>query len=156
MQHTSWLAQYLGKVSDACDEGRLAVEYIRTHKTRIGFKRARKSVGAFWTLPGNIYFNSIHHSYESTLTNPRALTILIHEVRHLQQGWRTALSVYGELDAWQLEFRVYKRMMNKELVPILEELLSLPLNLDRDNLQHARNLMQAHAGKGYRSDLLPL
>ena len=156
MQHTDWLTQYLEKVSSACEEGRLAVEYVRAKKTRIGFKRVRKNVGGFWTLPGNIRFNSIHYSYESTLENPRAWTLLIHEVRHLQQGLVTALSVYGELDAWQYEFRAYKRLVNKQLVPVLEEILALPLNWARTNLRCARDLMQTYAGKGYRVDLLPL
>ena len=156
MEYAVWLKQYLEKVAETSDEGRLAVDFIRTNKTKVGFKRARKSVGAFWTLPGNIHLNSIYHTHKSTLTNPRALTILIHEVRHLQQGWLTALSVYGELDAWQHEFRAYKRMIHKELHPVLEELVSLPLSWDREYLHHARNLMQSYAGNGYRIDLLPL
>lgn len=156
MQYSDWLALYLEKVSNACEEGRLAVDYVRAHKTRIGFKRVRKSVGGFWTPLGNIHFNSIHYTYESALENPRAWTLLIHEVRHLQQGIATALSVYGELDAWQYEIRAYKRLINTSLHPILEEILSLPLNWDRANLQCARELMQAYAGKGYRVDLLPL
>jgi hypothetical protein len=156
VQNSEWLTQYLEKVANTCDEGRFAVEYIRAKKTMVGFKRAHKSVGAFWTLPGNIHLNSIYHTHESTLTNPRAWTILIHEVRHLQQGWLTALSVYGELDAWQYEFSVYKKIINKKLVPAVEELLSLPLNWDRNNLLRARTLMQSHAGKGYRLDLLSL
>lgn len=157
MQYTDWLTQYLEKVSSTCEEGRNTVDYLRAHHTKIGFKRAIKSVGAFWTLPGNIRLNSVHHTYESTLTNPRAWTLLIHETKHLQQGWFTALSVYGELEAWQLEFRVYKKLMNsQQLVPALEELLTLPLDWDRANLRRARDLMQAYAGKGYRVDLLPL
>jgi hypothetical protein len=156
MQRAEWLSQYLETVANSCDEGRLAVEYIRGKKTRVGVKHARKSVGAFWTLPGNIHLNSIHHTYESTLTNPRAWTLLIHEVRHLQQGWITALSVHGELEAWQYEFNAYKKLINRKLVPVLEELLSLPLNFDRDVLRRTRVLMQAYAGRGYRIDLLPL
>jgi hypothetical protein len=156
MQYSDWLELYLEKVSNACEEGRLAVEYVRARKTRIGFKHVRKNVGGFWTLLRNIHFNSVHYSYESTLENPRAWTLLIHEVRHLQQGLVTALSVYGELDAWQYEFRVYKKLVNKPLVPALEEILTLPLNWDRTNLRCARELMQRYAGKGYRVDLLPL
>jgi hypothetical protein len=156
MQHSDWLELYLEKVSSSCEEGSLAVDYVRAQKTRLGFRRVRKNVGGFWTLPGNIRFNSIHYTYESTLENPRAWTLLIHEVRHLQQGPLTALSVYGELDAWQFEFHAYKRLVQTPLHPILEEILSLPLNWNRENLRCARNLMQVYAGKGYRVDLLPL
>jgi hypothetical protein len=156
MQYSDWLPLYLEKVSNACEEGRLAVDYVRARNIKIGFKRVRKSVGGFWTVLGNVNFNSSHYNYESALENPRAWTLLIHEVRHLQQGILTALSVYGELDAWQYEFRAYKRLINTPLHPILEEILSLPLNWERANLQCARELMQAYAGKGYRVDLLPL
>ena len=47
-------------------------------------------------------------------------------------------------------------MNSQQLVPALEELLTLPLDWDRANLRRARDLMQAYAGKGYRVDLLPL
>jgi len=156
MQHADWIAQYLERVSNACEEGRETVDYLRARRTKIGIKPARKSVGAFWTLAGNINLNSVHHSFESTLTNPRAWTVLIHETRHLKQGWLTALSVYGELDAWQYEFSAYKKLIHAKLAPALEQLLELPLNWDRTNLMQARNLMQAYGGKGYRIDLLPL
>ncbi len=151
MQYSDWLPLYLEKVSNACEEGRLAVDYVHAHKTKIGFKRVRKSVGELWTPLGNIHFNSIHYNYESALENPRAWTLLIHEVRHLQQGVVTALSVYGELDAWQYEFRAYKRLINTPLHPILEEILSLPLSWDRTHLHCARGLMQAYAGKAIAS-----
>jgi hypothetical protein len=82
--------------------------------------------------------------------------LLIHEARHLQQGWSTALSIYGELDAWQLQMKIYKRITGKQLVPLLEEIISLPMNTDRKNLQHARELMTQYAGKKYGANLLPL
>jgi hypothetical protein len=41
------------------------------------------------------------YSYNQPLNDPRIFTLNIHEVRHLQQGFFTALSVYGELEAWQ-------------------------------------------------------
>ncbi|MEW6406543.1 MAG: hypothetical protein AB1649_32565 [Chloroflexota bacterium] len=156
MQYSDWLTQYLERVANSCEEGYATVKYLRARGTKIGIKRARKSVGGFWTPTGSIFLNSIHHSYEGSLDNPRAWTLLIHEARHLQQGLLTALSVYGELDAWQHEFRIYKKLTNSEFSPALEELLRLPLNWDRTNLAQARHLMQTHAGKGYRIDLLPL
>jgi hypothetical protein len=73
----------------------------------------------------------------------------------LQQGFFTALSVYGELDAWQLEWNVYHRIHKRYPHPAIEELMSLPLGWDRDVLRKAVQLMQAYAGKGYRADLLP-
>lgn len=157
MKDSEWLEKYLEKVAQSSEEGREAVDFIRQHKTQIGIKRARKSVGAFWDLRRRLYLNAVHYTKESTLAdNPRALTLLVHEVRHLQQGAITAFSIYGELDAWQYEFRLYKKITGKPLHPMLEELLSLPLHLDRNTLSHARRLMNNFAGRGYGAWLLPL
>lgn len=156
MQNSEWLEKYFEKVAQSSTEGREAVEYVRARKVKVGMRRARKSVGAFWTLEGKFFLNSIHHTQESTLENPRAWTLFVHEVRHLQQGPLTALSIYGELDAWQIEFNLYKKLTGKTLQTTLEELLSLPLNMDRGNLQRARKLMMQYAGKGYGANWLPL
>lgn len=154
--HNEWVASLLAAVESCGEEGRAAVEYLRAHKTRIGFQKVRPTVGAFWTPTGNINLNRLHYSSDTPFTDLRLLTLVIHEVRHLQQGTLTALSVYGELDAWQLEFRLYYRLIGTAPHPALTELLSLPLNWERDNLRRARHLMQAYAGIGYRVDLLPL
>ena len=156
MKNSEWKEKFLEAVSSCSSEGKEAVEYIRTRNTHVGIKRARKSVGAFWTLTGAAYLNSAHHSQESSLVNPSAWVLLIHEVRHLQQGMLTAFSIYGELDAWQYEFRLFKRLTGKKLKPELEELLTLPLNFDRANLKHAQRLMTKYAGFWYGAWSLPL
>ncbi len=156
VDHSTWLEQYLEKVAGSSEEGREAVEYVRANKTKVGLIRARKSVGAFWTLTRRIGLNSRYYTRESSLENPRALTIFVHEVRHLQQGPMTALSIYGELDAWQYEFRLFKKITGKALHATLEELLTLPLNFDRANLRRAQRLMTKFAGRGYAAWILPL
>lgn len=156
MNHSEWLEQYFQKVSESSEEGAAAVHFVREKKIRVGMRRARKSVGAFWTLSQAFYLNKAHYTMQSALVNPRAWTLFVHEVRHLQQGIPTAMSVYGELDAWQLEFRLYKKMTGKTLRPELEELLDLPLNFDRDVLKHARQLMTKYAGFWYGAWVLPL
>jgi hypothetical protein len=156
MQRPEWLEKYFKKVAQSSAEGREAVDYIRARKIKVGLRRARKSVGAFWTLEGRFFLNSIHYTRESVLENPRAWTLFVHEARHLQQGALTALSIYGELDAWQVEFNLYKRLTGKTLHAVLEELLSLPLNMDRGNLRHARKLMMQYAGREYGANFLPL
>jgi hypothetical protein len=156
MRNSEWLEKYFEKVAQSSNEGCEAVEYVRARKIKVGMRRARKSVGAFWTLEGRFFLNSIHYTQESTLENPRTWTLFVHEVRHLQQGILTAMSIYGELDAWQVEFNLYKKLTEKKLHASLEELLSLPLNIDRDNLQRARELMMQYAGKSYGANWLPL
>lgn len=156
MQNSEWTEKYFEKVAQSSAEGRDAVDYVRARKIKVGMRRARKSVGAFWTLERNFFLNSIHYTKESILENPRAWTLFVHEVRHLQQGMLTALSIYGELDAWQVEFKLYKKLTGKPLPTVLEELTFLPLTMDRDILQHARKLMTQYAGKAYLANLLPL
>lgn len=156
MQQDEWLEKYFEKVASTSEEGRGAVDFVRANRIRVGLRRARKSVGAFWQFGQKFYLNSVHYTMESALENPRAWTLFVHEVRHLQQGALTAFSVYGELDAWQYEFRLYKRLTGKTLRRELEELLTLPLNFERSNLQRARALMTKFAGFWYGAWILPL
>jgi len=156
MEHLVWKEDLLNAVLQLGDEGRLAVDFLRARGTKIGFKHVRPNIGAYWTPFGNIRLNSHYYTYETPLDDLRIKTLIIHEARHLQQGMATALSVYGELDAWQLEFGIYHRIKGSYPHPAIAELMGLPLKYDRDVLQKAATLMQAYAGKGYRVDLLPL
>jgi len=156
MEHTAWTETLLNAVIQLGEEGRLAADFLRVRRTKIGFKRVRPNVGAYWTAFGNIRLNTLYYSYKTPLDDLRVKTLIIHEARHLQQGIATALSVYGELDAWQLEFAVYHRIKGRYPHPAIAELMTLPLKYDRDVLKKAAILMQAYAGKGYRVDLLPL
>jgi len=156
MEHSVWTENLLEAVISMGEEGRTAVDFLRKRRTQIGFKRARPSIGAFWTVFGNIRLNSQYYTYETPLDDLRIKTLVIHEARHLQQGMITALSVYGELDAWQLEFGIYYRIKREYPHPAIAELMTLPLGYDRTILKKAAQLMQTYAGKGYRVDLLPL
>ena len=156
MDHANWVHSLLDCVCDVGDEGRSAVDFIRAKRTRIAFKEVRPNVGAFWTVFGNIRLNSRYYNYDTSLDDLRIKTLIIHETRHLQQGMMTALSVYGELDAWQLEFGIYHRIKGRYPHPAIAELMTLTLAYDRDILKKAARLMQDYAGKGYRIDLLPL
>jgi hypothetical protein len=156
MEHQLWKENLFEAVTQLGEEGRSAVEFLRTRQTKIGFRQVRPNVGAFWTVFGNIHLNSRYYTYETPFDDLRIKTLIIHEARHLQQGLIVALSVYGELDAWQLEFGIYHRIKGKYPHPAIAELMNLPLGYDRAILQEAARLMQRYAGKGYRADLLPL
>jgi hypothetical protein len=155
-EYALWRENLLNAVAELGEEGRAAVDFLRARRTSIGFKRARPSVGAFWTPFGNIRLNLRHYSYNTPFDDLRLKTLVIHEVRHLEQGSVTALSVYGELDAWQLEFGVYHRVTGHYPHPAVAGLMSLPVEYDRNVLKKAAKLMQDYAGRGYRIDLLPL
>ena len=156
MDHKVWKEKLFEAVASLGEEGGVAIEFLKARHVKIGFMKVRPNIGAFWTAFGNIRLNSHYYSYETSLDDLHIRTLIIHEVRHLQQGLVTALSVYGELDAWQLEFRVYHRIKGKYPHSAIEELMTLPLEYDRTILKKAVTLMQAYAGKGYRIDLLPL
>jgi len=156
LERIAWRKKLLAQLANLGQEGRVAAEYLRARKTYIGFWMVRKNVGAFWTFLGTIHFNSFYYSMKTEADNIGMLTLLIHEVKHLQQGLFLALSVYGELEAWQLQFRLYHQLTGKPMHPAIAEMISLSLEYDRAILRRARDLMQAYAGKGYRADLLPL
>jgi len=133
----------------------LATEkFMRQRKVGLKF-RNQKNSGASWTLAGNIHLNANHFSLDSKPENPGMLSLVVHEAHHLKQGLLIALSVYGELDAWQVGFNFYKEMTGSQLNPILVELMELPLGFSRPVLKQAADLMKAYS-PGYRSDLLPL
>jgi hypothetical protein len=158
--HTIWtnsILDNLSRVDEPC------VQYLHSHRTKIGIRRLPASAGAIWFVDRNIYLNSRYYNLQTAPNDPHLLSLVVHEVRHLQQGVFTALSVYGELDAWQLGFRVHQSLTGH--LPIgrgenpqaaVLEIMSLPLELDRQVLRRAQILMQEYAGKGYRADLLPL
>lgn len=137
--------------------GHAAATYALDHAIQIGFRR--QSAGARWTPWNRI---DIHPRYaEGPADSPYALSLVVHELRHLQQGWMTALSVYGELDAWQCQFGFLESLGHRHLGEadrngIIVKLMSLSLDWDRPALGTARALMRAYAGKTYRVDLLPL
>ena len=156
MTNKSWKKNVLSKLAEAGDLGKESAEYIRHRNVRMHFKRYSKSTGARWFLFRQISLNTRYYSFETDLDDPSILSLLVHEVHHLKQGMLIALSVYGELDAWQVGYRFYKEIHPIKLHPALEEMLALPLNWDRDNLRRAAKLMQDYAGKGYHSNWLPL
>ena len=156
MEHDVWKEKLFEAVTGLGEEGCAAVEFLKARRVKIGFMDVRPNIGAFWTVFGNIRLNSHYYNYETALDDLRIRTLIIHEARHLQQGLITALSVYGELDAWQLEFGIYHRVRERYPHPAVAELMQLPLEYNRAVLKKAAKLMQDYAGKGYRVDLLPL
>jgi len=156
MERTIWKEKLLEALKGLGEPGSIAAEFLRKRKTFIGFWQVRKNVGAFWTVLGTIHFNSVYYSRITNVDDVGMLTLLIHEVKHLQQGIFLALSVYGELEAWQLQFRLYYELTGAPIHSVISELMTLPLKYDREVMKKAVTLMQAYAGKGYRADLLPL
>jgi hypothetical protein len=73
----------------------------------------------------------------------------------------TALSIYGELEAWQTQFSYLLEIAGGYSgVPgqtaVIRQLMQLSLGWDRMALRVARGLMRQYAGRLYRVDFLPL
>jgi predicted SprT family Zn-dependent metalloprotease len=155
MDVETWLNQLLARLEETGPVGQSAWEYLRKRKINVSLRT--QPTGARWTARGHI---ELHPSCADTGDDAYALSLIVHEVRHIQQGWLSALSVQGELEGWQVQFSFLKSLTGQyhsdsKVEHILAELMSLPLS-DRAALKRARQLMQDFAGRKYRIDLLPL
>ncbi len=154
--YAAWAQELATNLERFGPEAAEALCYIQKHRTRLSVHD--QPTGARWTVDRRI---EIHPRFAQLAPDdPYAVSLIVHEVRHLQQGLLTALSVYGELEAWQLQFGLLKSWTGHyhsdlQKDSILWQITSLPLGWDRKVLEEARRLMQAYAGKQYRVDLLP-
>ena len=153
----SWVAALLNELARSGPKGRESEQYLHARKIRIGVRN--QSSGARWTLGRHIDLSPRY--LDGAPSSPYALSLVVHEIQHLKQGPLTALSVYGELEAWQAQFNFLLEIAGGYTgVPgqaaLIRELLRLPPGWDRLSLQAARGLMRQYAGKLYRVDLLPL
>lgn len=156
MDFQTWQAALVDQLDHFGPEAQSAARFIRERRIKVGFRKASPSVGALWYVDGNVYLNSARYSPDSPVGDPYMLCLIVHEIQHLRQGIPTALSVYGELEAWQIHFRLLAELTGLTPVDAITQLLALPLSYDRALLHQARALMQVYGGKGYRADLLPL
>lgn len=155
--HSAWLAQLLVNLDRYDPEGQATARFLAEHHVKLSLHD--QPTGARWTMGGNIQLHPSYADGPSDATYP--LSLIVHEARHLKQGFITALSVYGELEAWQVQFAFIKSVTGHfheqpGSAQIIEELMSLPLTGDRTALRRARSLMKAYAGRHYRIGLLPL
>ncbi|MCG2788159.1 MAG: hypothetical protein L6461_23980 [Anaerolineae bacterium] len=75
--------------------------YIDSSGVKMGLYPQANS-GAAWTWQDNIIIPP-----NANLQDPFVLSGIIHETVHLQQPFFTRLSVYGELEAWQIDRNAY-------------------------------------------------
>ena len=152
-----WLDKLLTQLGRCGSQGQAALQFLVERKVKVMVHD--QPTGARWTWNGGI---QLHPRYlEIEPVYPYPMSLVVHEVRHLEQGFFKALSVYGELDAWQLQFSFIKSLTgqyhpNTRSDEILCDLMSLDLDWDRRTLARARGLMRSYAGSAYRVDLLPL
>ena len=139
---------------DGIGEG--AASYLRQRRVRLGFTPQRGS-GARWfdwrTLRRGIFLNASYGL--DRLAIPQLAALIVHEVVHLRQGPREALSVRGELVAWQTQRAVLDQMSGPVRDPRWRRIQGLD-SRSRDDLRRARQLMKDLGGPGYHIELLPL
>ncbi len=154
-EEQTWFEHALTALSNSGAAGRASVQYIRQNKIRLGFSR-QKSTGASWFDWRRLRFGIfLRADYASRQPDDQwVCTLIAHEAKHREQGIAEALSVRGELVAWQLQYDILMDF-SAQLRDAWRELRTL----DPDNcadLERAVELMKQLAGAGYRIDLLPL
>jgi hypothetical protein len=154
-----WELAALERLKQSGETGAGAVDFIVNRNIRLSF--ARQVTGARWNLLGmmgvagkKIQLNSAIYSPDKVAADVGALALIAHEAKHFEQGGIRALSVYGELEAWQVQTRVAADI-GGPLTEAMRKIADLPLNHQRDNLKLASELMREHDPR-YRSHLLPL
>jgi hypothetical protein len=154
--YSSWLDQLLDNLDRSGPEGHAARRFLADQRIRVDLRH--QPTGARWTVTRRIQLHP--RCAEGAPNAPYPLSLIIHEIRHLRQRWIAALSVQGELQAWQAQFAFFRSLTGRyhELAyreGIIRDLMSLSCSADRQALSQARDLMRAYAGKSYRIDLLP-
>jgi len=159
-----WRWQALTNLKQAGPICQQAANYMIAHEVQISFNDpnslSSQIIGdrPHWTLGGNISLaSSLSTSHPN---NVSALTELVHETKHLEQGVATALSVYGELEAWQTEAIAEQEL---GVVPLLQrlafrQLLALPPSEGGVTVADLRLAVQIMIADqpGYLVTLLPL
>ena len=149
----SRLDDLLARLASTGEAGEAALAFIRQRRVRVRVRA--QSTGARWTLFGHIELHPSQMDNEIY-----ALSLIVHEVRHLKQGLIGALSVRGELEAWQEQFAFLKSQTgNYSASPTRQAIIEQLINLSpasRADLLRARQLMRAYAGAKYRIHWLPL
>lgn len=153
MDDDSRLERLLARLDETGPAGRAAHDFLQTR--RVNVRLRSQPTGARWTI-----FGSIDLEPSQLANEAYALSLIIHEIRHLKQGLLGALSVRGELEAWQEQFAFLKSQIGRYSNDprkniIIESLMRLSID-SRADLVHARALMREYAGPKYRIHWLPL
>jgi hypothetical protein len=155
MDHTAWVNAVLQKLDNAGPDGRAAVAYIAARHVQIGFRKQGEATGAMWWIDGNLYLNPAQYSDATPPDDAYMLSLLAHEALHLRQGLFTALSRYGEFQAWQVGFKILKSLDPAQISPVLEQIMALPFGWERGVIRQAAALMIQY-DPGYRINWLPV
>lgn len=133
--------------------------FIEKRKYRIG-TLSQSFSGAGWTIFGNI---TIRPNDVKKCLEPYVLSLILHEIFHIKrQSILLRLSMKGELDAWQYQYRIYPLLKPDHEIGDAyggkskdwQDLSSLSGN-SRTDLEKAREYM-VNIAPGYRAYALPV
>src|SRR3972149_9125054 len=105
----TWESKVLSILSASGPAGKRTASYIAAKKVKLSF--AAQPTGARWTPrgmligPKEIQINPKQEASTKEAKDAWRISLIAHEARHYEQGLFTALSVYGELEAWQLQMK---------------------------------------------------
>lgn len=154
-----WEIDALARLQRCGSLGKHAVNFVANRNVKLTF--TPQTTGAKWTLigmllgPPVIAINSKQAKAMKEGKDAWSISLIAHEAKHYEQGLFVALSVFGELEAWQLQMRVLRDLKASPSHPALLALEKLKLSHDPQILKEAARLMK-EASPGYRIDLLPL
>ncbi len=156
--NSDWEEQVLQNLYDmGGPEGVYAVEYMMQNDVHLIFNQETQPA-AWHPFSNNIFLNSSQYSLNSDPANPFMLSSIAHEAVHLEQGPLKAITLGGEVEAWQIGFTVYETITGQ--LPSGKDplaagnIMSLDANnLSSSDLENTRQWM-TDFDPGYRSDLL--
>ncbi len=155
----AWELEALAKLKKGGRVGARAVKFVAANKVKLGF--AKQTTGAKWTVQGMLIGPRVIELSSKQAPGVRSgkdawtISLIAHEAKHYEQGLTTALSVYGELEAWQLQMKVLRELGAPPTHPALLAIEKLKLSHDQVALKEAARLMKQY-DPAYRIDLLPL
>ena len=151
--YTTWEIKVLKNVMNSGSTGYAAVMYILNNNVDLIFDTMISGNGAQWRIVNGqqfIVLNSDLYSENSSVSDSFMLQNIAHEAKHLEQGPKVALSVYGEQEGWQTGIQVFIDLgYEQELNPWSRKLHDLPFNYNPFNLWVADFYMQMRGGIGY-------
>lgn len=145
-------------LQDSGQDGSATLSYLKESRVKVGF-HPQDSSGGGWTVLRNITLTP-----GTDPSNRYNISLIIHEVFHLQQSLFTRLSVYGELLAWQFQGQAYRQAFGRgigdpgEAYPGTQKSWDELSTLSPDSRQHLEKAQQVmkKISPDYRSDCLPL
>jgi hypothetical protein len=151
----AWEGSLLANLESAGPDGARTADYIKSKEIAI-LTVDNNATNIWWKWKigwrGPYLENSLYISRflaDKHPNNPWLLSAFVHETRHLQQGFWTAFSVYGEMEAWQLGFNFYKTLpAHGPINQPVQDLLAIPLSHDRAVLKEARRLINLDQNNG--------